>query len=157
MALRNVLWIAAALVAACNTQAPSPSAPSSAVPAETGHEEPADAPAASDESAILQAVIDAPALQGYYHVDTLPERKPLVMLEGPHTKGARLKKFGVPVEIVPSERLGKRPHLNIVALERNGEQAVVRLRYDVEGLAGEVRLSRHDKAWRVDSHDIAER
>jgi hypothetical protein len=153
MATRSLFWIAA-IVAGCNTQAPSPSAPSSAPSPEASHEKP-NAP--SDESAILQAFIDTPALQGYYHVDTSPERKPLVLLEGPHTMGAKLEKFGVPVEIVPAERLGKRPHLNVVALERNGEQAVVRFRYDVEGLAGEVHLSRHDQGWRVESQDIAER
>jgi hypothetical protein len=157
---RKLLWAAAWVVLGCNTQAPAASAPSSASPQPsaaqtTSSEAPVDARA--DDSAILQAFIDAPALQGYYHVDKLPERKPLVLLEGPHTKGAALEKFGVPVEIVPAERVGARPHLAIGALERNGEKAVVRFRYDVEGLGGEVRLSRHDGAWRVDGQDIAER
>src|SRR5262245_50533620 len=111
MLLRHAISLL--VIAACNSQAPTASSPPSAPAppasssAKTAHNE---------DAAILQAVIDAPGLQPYYHAEVRPERKPLVLLEGPHTKGAALEKFGAPVEIVPADRIGDRPHLAIQSL-----------------------------------------
>jgi hypothetical protein len=113
---------------------------------------------------ILQALVDAPPLEMYFHVDELPERAPLriartdaVQAEPP------LEKFGAPVLYQDPAELANLPYLEIVSIERvtsptQGEGARIRFRYPVEGIVGEAIIGPiPEGGWRLLRAEISER
>ncbi len=107
---------------------------------------------------LAQAALDVPPLQKYFHVDQLPERKPLVVaLNKVLEADPGLTKFGSPVVFVPAAEVGKRPHVEFTRLERDDSGAVVELRYAVEGIRCKVRFEKDGETWKVASTEMAER
>ena len=58
------------------------------------------------ENNILQTVLDLPKLQQYYHVNELPDRKPLIVVENDHVdESFQLNKFGTQVIFMDRETI----------------------------------------------------
>ena len=111
-----------------------------------------------DRQALLQQTIDLKSLQPYYHVDKIPARSPLLLIQNEIVGGGiRLSKFGQPVEVVERSEVKKRPHLEITKLAVSGDQVTVEFRYPPEGIAGTVRFNKVGAEWREKSHEIVER
>jgi hypothetical protein len=134
-------------------------ASASTSPAETGHTSaPVRSEAADDRATIAQLVLDAPALQQYYHAGSAPERAPLAVALNDHVDGAwKLTKFGEPVEMVDPGALGDRPHVRFTRFDVTGDKARVELEYDVEGVAMSAVLERRDAGWVLADTDLVER
>ena len=153
----------AALLVGCGPASPPQSAASTettapASPAASGAT--ADAsPSQSVESMgpILQAAIDAPQLDPYWHVAERAERAPLVLVRFPTLKGEpTLTKFGKPVEYASHAEAASRPHLEVQEIAIRPDQATVVLGYPVEGVVARVFLVRETGAWVVAKAEVVE-
>ena len=115
-------------------------------------------PAAPPErTAVLRAVLDGPALKGYLHPEG-KDRVPLIVLENEAvTPPPVLHAHGEPVWILPRDRIGKRPYLELTSVEIEGYAATVGLSYPVEGLIGSVDLRNSDGVWRTVRNATAEK
>lgn len=102
---------------------------------------------------ILQAVIDAPALQPYLHPDQ-PGRTPLVVV-APNPDGLDLRKFGQPV-VVKGKPVADKAFLEFTRIEETSGGYVVEFRYAIEGLSGRFDLRREGEGWVVDKHELNE-
>ena len=107
---------------------------------------------------IWQLIIDLPDMDGFYHVDERPDRKPLRILRNDLTPSQlRLVKFGVPVELVsPSEIAKGVPFLEFTSIEISEDRAHVEFRYVVEGIKGTVTLEKIGLNWKVAAKSIVE-
>ncbi len=111
----------------------------------------------NDLSAILQQVIDAKQLSGYFHADDLPERVPLRLLKNQWIhKGLKLRKFGYPVEIIPNSETHQ-AYMNITDLALGKNTARLVFEYPPEGLAGTAKLSHQNDAWVLDTMTLREK
>jgi hypothetical protein len=118
------------------------------------------APAQTNAQAVLQAVLETPELQQYFHADK-PGRAPLVMVLPSVTfldPPPALVKFGAPVRWVTRAEAeqGNGAYLEITAIELRDASATVQLRYRIEGVHGKVTLDKTAGGWAVKSADIAE-
>jgi hypothetical protein len=115
-------------------------------------------PAAPKEAtAVLQALLDGPALDGYLHPE-VKGRIPLILLaNGFVSPPPVLTAGGAPVRILPRDRIGKRPFLEVTSLEIDGASAAVGISYAVEGLVGRVHLRRYEGVWHVVRTSAAEK
>ena len=60
----------------------------------------------SDLQKVFQMTLDLPELQEYYHVDSLPERKPLIVLKNEYLNNTpHLVKFNEPVTFLTQEEI----------------------------------------------------
>lgn len=86
---------------------------------------------------IVQSVIDSPKLDRYYHADSMPGRKPLlIVLQGAQPPAAaQIKKFGQAVSFIASDDRTK-PVLTIAIKPPAAGQTKVEFSYAVEGIAG---------------------
>ncbi len=111
----------------------------------------------NDLSAILQQVIDAKQLSGYFHADVLPERVPLRLLRNDWIhEDLKLSKFGEPVEIIPNSETHQ-AYMIITDLVRGEDSATLAFEYPPEGLTGTAKLSRQNDAWVLDSMTLHEK
>src|SRR5262245_37049012 len=95
----------------------------------------------SDLQALVQATIDVPSLQPYFHVDRDQTRKPLILVQNENVSAQlQLNKFGVPVLIVPRAQLQGRPYLEFRALDVHDGAATVQFDYPIEGVRGTVQF-----------------
>lgn len=105
----------------------------------------------------LQALLDLPALQGFFHAEILTDRVPLIMICSLEIcREAVLTKFGEPVEIVPTAPANGRPFLEITTADQRGDILTVDFLYPVEGVAGSVQLVPKELGWTVLSHRLVE-
>jgi len=72
---------------------------------------------------------------------------PLVVSDHLLEPGVTPAKFGQPLQIVPDQEVGTRPHLRIVMFELNGSHAKAVVEYAVEGLQAVFELRRDAKGW----------
>lgn len=160
----KVLALTVLMSFACGGPAPAPDGPRVARSVDDaaggGDSAPvAPEPAASDDSsAVAQLVLDAPDLQQYYHVDSVPDRSPLAVALNAHADaGWKLVKFGKPVQLIAPSALGQRPHVEFTRFEVSGDKARVELAYDVEGVVMSAQLERRGGSWVLVAADVAER
>jgi hypothetical protein len=112
----------------------------------------------SDFQALVQATIDVPSLQPYFHVDRDHTRKPLIIVQNENvSEQLQLNKFGVPVLIVPRAQLQGRPYIELRALEVHNGAATVQFEYPVEGVRGSLQFARQGSAWQLTAERIVER
>jgi hypothetical protein len=107
---------------------------------------------------ILKRVIDAPALQQYYH-ESDPQRTPLRIAETAALESTPdLSKFGQPVVYQSRRELDSKdlPHLRFSTLEMTDDSASVHFHYEVEGVHGKAELIRDAGTWKIDELSIAE-
>lgn len=142
----------AALVLGCGGRpAPTPSPPpppaaSAAAPgppvAPSAPPTPGSSVVESELGPILQALVDAPPMEMYFHVDELPERAPLRIAKTDAVRAEPpIEKFGAPVLYQDPAELADLPHLEIESIERitsptQGQGARIHFRYRVEGIVG---------------------
>lgn len=106
---------------------------------------------------VLQAAIDAPQLEPYWHVAERAERSPLVLVRFPALQGEpALTKFGKPVEYASHPEAASRPHLEVQAISIKPDQATVVLGYPIEGVVAHVFLVRETGAWVVAKAEVVE-
>lgn len=115
-------------------------------------------PKLSDNAQIFQLVIDIPEMNGFYHVDQLPDRTPLKILRSDLALPEfNLVKFGVPVEYVSSTEVAEGiPIFEFTSIEITEDSAEVEFRYLVEGVKGTVTLVKSDSHWEVSDKSIVE-
>lgn len=107
---------------------------------------------------IYQAVIDIEALQRYFHVTDVPDRKPLLLLSNAATESRpALTKFGMPVQYVSQDEVASRPYIELTNANIGEAEAKIEFRYPVEGLSGHVTLKKYNQQWGVVDHALRER
>jgi len=133
------------------------------VPIVSCHENPTNQTTVTES--ILQAVIDSPDVDQFFHIDIFPYRKPL-LLTGAGIGDARLSKFGEPVKILQGRELekydndallGKYPpyYLKVTSIKiaSDGKQATVKLDYPAEGVLCSIQLKKNE-TWDVEKCKI---
>lgn len=117
---------------------------SAASPASSPASSPAEAEQASNR---LQRVLDCFIMDKrvlpYFHVDTQPGRKPLIIQKNDIFKNEpALKMFGIPVGYLAKEQNSEKkvPYLDISTLLFKAEEAELTFAYPIEGISGWARL-----------------
>ena len=106
---------------------------------------------------ILQKTLDLEALTKYFHMDSLPERKPLRILENPHIpKSVRLEKFGVPTVWTSAVDAKDKPMFEFSSVRVEENSASVAFRYAPEGIAGTIEFQKQGQQWVVTGSRIVE-
>jgi len=132
---------------------PAPSSPAAA----SSGAAPSAERASDPMGPVLQAAIDAPQLEPYWHVAERAERSPLVLVRFPALQGEpALTKFGKPVEYASHADVASRPHLEVQAIAIKPDRATVVFGYPVEGVVAHVFLVRETGAWVVAKADVVE-
>jgi hypothetical protein len=109
------------------------------------------------KSAVLQAVVDAPQLDKYFHADKRPERSPLRIVKGPwYEDDMRVQKFGKAVVFVPADAPGGTV-LEIGELTVSADSAQVTFVYAAEGITGNATLQKTGGGWIVQKMTVRER
>lgn len=159
--LTALLCVQLAIVTAGCRRSVPPEAPDDTTQGTT--DDTATEPASAEDTdvatveAIFQVVLNLPELDGYWHVDEVPDRSPLLVLGNEVTPvELALTKFEEPVQILSSEEIGDRPHFVFRSFERSGNQASVSFAYEVEGVIGTVELELAEGLWIVTDRSIAE-
>jgi hypothetical protein len=116
----------------------------------------ASAPASDEEvTAILQLVINDPELDQYLHLGE-PGRFPLQLSGERLPSGLKLVKSTEPVKIVDAPKSKKDAVLVITEIDVQGDRASVRYRYDIEGIRGNVSLSKKAHGWELKNSRLVE-
>jgi hypothetical protein len=109
----------------------------------------------NDMAPMLQAVLDAPALQPYLHPEQ-PGRTPLTVvtqLAGPF----ELRKFGQPV-VISKKAEADKPALELIDVTRTATGGTVAFRYAAEGISGTFELARDTAGrWTIQRHQLNEK
>jgi len=110
---------------------------------------------------LVRQTIDLDKLQQYYHIDTFPDRSPLVV--GVREKGdvscTELTKFGKPVKIVDLVKASNQEYKNYLELTRIKvvtDHAMVNFKYDPEGLQGEITFKKYNSEWMIEQSTLVE-
>jgi hypothetical protein len=130
-------------------------APSAApeAPPEEAHQEPLSP---ADLTAVLQAVLDDPELDGYLHLEK-PGRSPVKLAGANVPKDVKLVKGKHPVTIVEGPKSDKDPVLLIQRIKQEGGVATVAYQYDVEHIRGTTRVKNGKTGWELVSSRIIEK
>jgi hypothetical protein len=112
------------------------------------------APGAEDVRAVLQLVIDDESLGPFLHLDQ-PGRFPL-QISGSNLPDG-LTKSNEPVKIVQGRGSKKDAVLAITEIDIKGKHAVVRYRYDIEGVQGSAVLDKREHGWELTRSKVVER
>ena len=117
---------------------------------------PASSQTALDAHRIVQLLLDAPALQAYYHFKERPERVPLPIV---NASGVDVGTAGWTAAGKPAVQAQTRTDKSLVieSLSFAGDTAVVTFSFPVEGVIGEGRFRRQAGAWTTDAVRAAER
>jgi hypothetical protein len=111
----------------------------------------------SDVEQLLQMTLDLEKLDGYFHVDERPERKPLrILWSGAIPSSVKLQKFGEPVVIIAREEASHGPYLEFTKVEVGDETGEVIFVYPPEGIGGTVKFRKSGGSWRVESLRLTE-
>jgi len=106
---------------------------------------------------ILRLVLAHEDLTGYFHVDTIPDRKPLVVVADVDPSVlSSLEKFGEPVVARRTKPAGDAPCFEVTALTIDGNRASIGFRYAPEGVSGTAALRRSGGRWTIADFDIWE-
>ena len=109
---------------------------------------------------VIQALIDSPKLNRYYHLDTMPERAALSIQWEENTPSdlpncPHLTKWAQPITI---ERQPMTPYpLTITKLVLSEDIATVDYHYHAEGIHGTANFQRSAEQWQESLHRIVER
>jgi len=109
---------------------------------------------------LVEETINLDRLQPYYHVDTFPERIPLVVaVRNKEVNCKNLEKFGKSVKIIyvdDSYNRVNEEYLDVTKLNVNNASALVNFHYSPEGIRGEIKFTKIDSRWVIDSSIIVE-
>jgi hypothetical protein len=113
------------------------------------------APSQAEMSEIVQAVLDHPALQPYFH----PEKKgrvPVVVSDLMIGTQVQATKFGKPIRLENDPSLGShRPFWRFTSVKVRDDQAEVSFEYPVEDLSGTINLRKDaDGRWQAGNHRL---
>lgn len=114
----------------------------------------------ADVQAICQQTLNLEALDRHFHVDTMPDRKPLVIVENQFVgSNIALEKFGSRVVYLTRAQIDatRRPFFEFTKISVEADAAHVEFRYPPEGLAGSVDFRRQAGKWLVTNSKIVER
>lgn len=120
----------------------------------------ASADSSKDLQDVCQLTLDMSSLDKYFHIDKLPERKPLLILKNAQTRSEPgLFKFGEKVRYVSLDEIkGKSsPYLEFTKVELSAKSAYIEFTYPPEGIAGKVEFVKDDRGWHISSHKLVER
>jgi hypothetical protein len=106
-----------------------------------------------DLSAVLQQVLDDPALEQHLHTDK-PGRAPVKMSGPDLPEDLKVNKAGYGVKIVDEPKSDKDPVLVLTRVERSGNIVTVAYRYAVEGIRGTTRVKKGSSGWELMSSRI---
>jgi len=113
-----------------------------------------------DLETIAQLTLDVEQLQPYFHVETFPERSPLVVVAPALSEqGAKLQKFGRPVVFKTREEAVESggPYFEFKEIAVESGRATVRFEYPPEGIRGEIELAQTEASWKVVAARLVER
>lgn len=106
---------------------------------------------------VVQAVIDDPKLQPFFHFED-ESRSPLIVVASILEPDASFSVSGKPAVIAPPGKPLAEPHLLISAFEVQHDVAIVRLQYKIEGVEARFIFTRNpDSTWRLRVSDVWER
>ena len=112
-----------------------------------------------DLGSVLQLVLDYGELQQYYHVDELPDRKPVRIAKNPALASEpELTKFDAPVVYEDQNQLLKsdRAYFEFPRVIINPDLAYVSFTYSAEGVIGEAWLIKVDNQWQIGYMSVSE-
>lgn len=113
----------------------------------------------NDLAKVVQLVLEHPDLQQYFHVDTLPERKPLIILKNAFfSQPPSLVMFGAPVAFRTVQELQEdnKPYIEFVNLKLDQGRANVEFHYPPEGVLGNALLQKEQETWTIETFSISE-
>ena len=115
----------------------------------------------SELANILKIVINLPELQEYYHIDILPERKPLIIVADEFIQyDLKIKKFGEPIIFMDKAEIKRKSikaYLEIMNFEMVNNIAKITLNYSIEGLIIDVILIKENGFWKVKESKLIEK
>jgi hypothetical protein len=114
----------------------------------------------TDLRKVCQRTLDMPALHEFFHVDTFPQRKPLLVLKNEFTASEPLlAKFGEQVVYVTRAEIDstRLPYFEFSRVQITGNTAHVEFAYAVERIGGTVDFVREGEAWKIERSHIVER
>lgn len=113
-----------------------------------------------DYCTLIKGTINLEGLQQYYHIDTFPDRVPLIVsVENEDVNCKDLVKFGTAVEVIKKENSpisGDDKHLALTKIEVANDYAIVNFKYIQEGIRGEIKFKKNNSKWVVDHSKIVE-
>ena len=115
--------------------------------------------ASDDLTQLVKTVVDLPDLQNYFHIEQTPDRKPLYILKNDVIKSdLKLSKFGEQIRFATCDELKKlnKPYLEFTKLAIKNDKADVVFRYRVEGIEGNVSLTKSGDGWKASDQRISE-
>ncbi|MEN6439955.1 MAG: hypothetical protein ABFD97_15370 [Syntrophobacter sp.] len=113
-----------------------------------------------DLQEICQLTLNMSSLDKYFHIDKLPERKPLLILTNDQIQSKPdLFKFGERVKYVSLDEIKVKssPYLEFSKIKFSGNNAYLEFLYPPEGIAGKVDFVKDERGWHIKSHKIVER
>jgi len=114
----------------------------------------------SDIQQILQKSINLPQLQQYYHIDTNPNRSPLVILTNDKfPKDLSIEKFEKKVLILSEDEIKKqnKVYLEFSKIEIEENTALIEISYAIEGIACKIQFIKKYQEWSVKNATIIEK
>ena len=110
-----------------------------------------------DEQPVIAAILQHEGLRAFLHPE-VEGRVPVVLSESNLvTAPLDLTMFGQPVRVVsPGAAQPLAPVIELTSLERSATGAVIAIRYAVEGVSGQARLSREGSKWVVTEMNLSE-
>jgi len=108
-----------------------------------------------ERCAIVAAVLCMPELSAYWHLEEA-DAAPRCLLNDAVPEPFTMHLDGKLVEFAAPEQLRDKRHVEITALQRDGDTANVTFRMAHEGVVGSAKLKRTKGAWRIVDSDVAE-
>jgi hypothetical protein len=108
---------------------------------------------------MLEQTVRLPALEVFWHAD-LPDRVPLHIITREWIRDRpSFRMHGAPVVYVDADEATRagRPVFELTTVRVTATTATLEFRYDVEGVVGSTTFARHDGAWVMTTHEVAER
>lgn len=109
---------------------------------------------------LINEAINLDRLQQYYHIDTFPDRIPLIVVIG--KKGVNCKdlvKFGKPVKVVGRINTSSQDdevYLELTKIDVTNNAALVNFKYAPEGIRGEIKFKKLNSRWTIFDSTIVE-
>jgi len=117
-------------------------------------------PVTSDIEQILKKSIDLPILQQYYHIDTHPDRSPLVVIANDKiTKDISIEKFGKKVLIINETEAKKQNKAYVIFTKMTIDNitASIEIGYPIEGIICKIEFAKEHNDWLIKNHKLLER
>lgn len=112
-----------------------------------------------DIEILAQITLDLNALENYYHVDVLPERSPLVVINNIVNQDINLNKFGKDIVYMEKDEAVKngKAYFEFTSFNIDSKNATVKFLYPIEGIAGKVIFEKNNSEWKINHWEIVER